>query len=357
MRVTAMILAAGALAIGSAALSMPAPCPPPEPGEAPFLLVGEAIPGSRVLPIPVMEGHTWAIPALLDGLTSGDAAIRARCCFLLGQIGDHGVLDALAARLDDPDRSVREFAGMALARMGDWRGYHAATAAMSGNRWWVRFWAVEAIARGWWGPPHADRILHDPDDLVRALAEEASQRTWEPVGASLAYSGPENPSLDAVIFTLVNYLIGETDWWWHAGDYPQIIRCFETAVWLDPSFSEGFANAAYLYWSLGRNTEAVATYRKNVQVNPDDWTAHFELGFYYFNAQKRFAEAIPEFARARELGARPEQARMHAHALEHAGRPRDALAVWREIQAQVPDDPVVRGNIDRLEQSLGEPPN
>jgi hypothetical protein len=44
---------------------------------------------------------------------------------------------------------------------------------------------------------------------------------------------------------------------------------------------------------------------------------------------------------------------MHAHALEHAGRTHEALAVWRELQAQVPDDPVVRGNIERLESVGG----
>lgn len=351
MRVIAMTLAAVAFVIGPVtAQSLPAPLPPPEPGEAPFALAGEAIPGSRILPIPVIEGHSWAVPVLLEGLASADAVVRARCCFLLGQIGDHSVLDALAARLDDSDRTVREFTGMALARMGDRRGLHASTAALSGNRWWVRFWAVEAIGRTPWSYTLAP-MLRDPDDLVRALAEEVSEQTWHPVRAAVAYAGPEDATLDEAIFTLVNYLIGETDWWWHAGDYPQIIRGLETCIWLDPTWSEGFANAAYLYWSLGRNTEAVATYRKNVQLNPDDWEAHFELGFYYFNAQKRFAAAAPKFARARELGAPSVQARMHAHALEHAGRTHEALAVWRELQAQVPDDPVVRGNIERLEES------
>jgi len=223
---------------------------------------------------------------------------------------------------------------------------------MSGNRWWVRFWAVEAVGRNLWSHSLAP-MLSDPDDLVRALAQQASERQWTPVRAQTSFAGPDEVTLDETIFALINYLVGETDWWWHAGDYPQIIRALETAVWLDPSWSEGFANAAYLYWSLGRNTEALATYHKNVQLNPRDWGAHFELGFYYFNALKRYADAVPEFARARELGAAPEQARMHAHALEHAGRPRDALAVWREIQAQVPDDLVVQGNVRRLEESLG----
>ncbi|MGD9498517.1 MAG: HEAT repeat domain-containing protein [Armatimonadota bacterium] len=299
------------------------PVEPPLSTHAPFVLAGEAIPESRIVPIPVLESHTWALPRLLEGLSSDDALVRARCCFLLGQIADHSALDALAAMLEDPDRDVREFAGMALMRMGDWRGLHAATAAMSGNRWWIRFWAVDAVGRNLWSSAFAP-LLSDPDDLVRALAREAQKRQWQPAAAAVRYSGPQDATLEEITYAFVNYLIGETDWWWHAGDYPQILRTLETAVWLDPSYVEGFANAGYLYWSLGRNTEAVATYLRGVQLNPDSWEAHWELGFYHYNAQKRFEKAIPEFARARALGAPAVPARMHAHAREHAGRPREA---------------------------------
>ncbi len=257
---------------------------PPPPEQAPLLIAGEPLPETRILPIPVLEGHVWAIPSLLAGLKDADADTRARCCFLLGQIADHSVRDALVERLSDPDRTVREFAGMALVRMGDWRGNHAARAALEGNRWWVRFWAVEAVGRNLWSNALAP-MLRDPDDLVRTLAREAQKREWEPVEAAVAYSGPVEASVDEVMLRFVDYLIAETDWWWHAGDYPQIIRGLETAIWLDPTYAEGFANAAYLYWSLGRTTEAIATYRRAVVTNPESWLPHWELGFYYFNAQ------------------------------------------------------------------------
>jgi len=325
---------------------------PPEPGVAPLALAGESMPDTRVQPIPVLEGHVWAIPRLLEGLGDNDPVVRARCCFLLGQIGDHSVLDALAACLDDPDREVREFAGMALARMGDRRGYHATVAAMRGNRWWVRFWAVDAIGRIVWSTSFAP-MLRDPDELVRTLAEEAARREWQPVDAEVAYTGPAQASIDDIVYFFVNYLIGETDWWWHAGDYPQILRGLETAVRLDPTYVEGFSNAAYLYWSLGRNTEAIATYRKNVHLNPDSPDANWELGFYYFNAQKRYEEAIPVLRRAWELGCRPEDAHVLAHALENVGRTREALELWREFARAQPDSGVVRLNIERLEALLG----
>ena len=346
-------LIVASLIVAASSTASAEPVEPPEPGVAPVALAGEALPETRVQPIAVLEGHVWAIPRLLEGLGDDDPVVRARCCFLLGQIGDHSVLDALAERLDDSDRDVREFAGMALMRMGDGRGYHATVAAMQGNRWWVRFWAVDAVGRNLWSTSFAP-MLRAPDELVRKLATEAQERTWSPVEAQVAYAGPAEASIDEVIHYFVNYLIGETDWWWHAGDYPQILRGLETAVWLDPSYVEGFSNAAYLYWSLGRNTEAIATYRKNVHLNPDDCDAQWELGFYYFNAQKRYEDAIPLLRRAWELGCRPEDAHVLAHALEHSGRTREALELWREFARTEPDSGVVRLNIERLEALLGD---
>lgn len=326
------------------------PVEPPSPTDAPVGIAGPPVHG-RVEPINVLAGHTWALPALIEGLQGNSSAdVRARCCFLLGQIASEEASDELAAALGDPDREVRMFAGMALARMGDFDGYHAARAAYDGNRWWIRFWAIDALARLDRVP---DTALDDPDPLVVAAALSGRDGGWGPVAAETEYVGPADAALGDVIFGLTNYLIGETDWWWHAGHYEQIIRGNETVVWLDPSFLEGLTNAAYLYWSLGRDGEALATYRRAVAMHPENWESHFELGFYYYNAEKRFEDAIPEFKRARELGCPPVQARMHAHALEAAGRQQEALTVWRELLAENPDDGVARQNLQRLQAEMG----
>ncbi len=322
---------------------------PPSSHEAAQVVAGEPQHG-RIQPIGVIAGHTWAVPALVEGLDHDDPVTRARCCFLLGQIASRDAADALKAALDDPDRQVREFAGMALARMGDYAGVSAARAAYFGNRWWIRYWAVDALAR-------LDRVpdvaLTDPDPLVRDIANDARRGAWGPVSAQVEYSGPTDVALADVIFGLSNYLIGETDWWWHAGHYEQVIRAKETVVWLDPSWLDGLTNSAYLYWSLGRDVEALATYRRAVAMHPESWDAHFELGFFYFNAQKRFADAVTHFAEARELGCPPTRARMHAHALEKSGQEEKALEVWRELVANTPDDAVARQNLRRLEETVG----
>jgi tetratricopeptide (TPR) repeat protein len=291
----------------------------------------------------------YALPTLLDGLALDDPQMRARSAFLLGQVASSDAKDALLEALEDPSREVRMFAGIALARMGHSEGLNAAHAAYYGNRWWIRYWAVDALARLDAVPEAA---LGDPDPLVRTIAEDARDGGWEPAGVQRTYAGPEDASLDELVLRLSNYMIGETDWWWHAGRYEQIIRGNETIVWLDPGWVEGLTNAAYLYWSLGRDVEALATYRRAVDMHPESWQSHFELGFFYFNAQKRYAEALPHFEKARELDCPQELARMHAHALEKIGRMEAAYEVWQELLAKYPDDLVVRHNLRRLEKQL-----
>ena len=350
MRAASICLMALAASIVFSAVAVAAePCAPPSPGEAAEAVAGEPN-HDRLQPIPIIAGHTWAVPALINGLDDESAENRARCCFLLGQIASRDAIDPLKDKLDDPSRDVREFAGMALARMGDFDGLEAARAAYYGNRWWIRYWAVDALAR-------LDRVpqvaLRDPDPLVRMIAVDGDQGTWGPAALDVEYTGPSDVSLSDTIFGLCNYLIGETDWWWHAGRYEQIIRGNETIVWLDPTWLEGLTNSAYLYWSLERDVEALATYRRAVAMHPDSWESHFELGFFYFNVKERYMDAAAEFQRSRELGCPPDKARMHAHALEKAGRTQEALEVWRDLVAKTPDDLVARHNLRRMEEGAG----
>lgn len=318
---------------------------PPSTTEAAFVVAGEPLHG-RLQPIAVLAGHGYAVPRLLEGLSGDDALLRAHCCFLLGQIATDEVRQPLREALDDPDRTVRIFAGISLARMGDASGYQAALAGYSGARWWIRYWAVDALARLGRVPLQA---LADPDPLVAAMACDAASGGWEPVVAQTSYSGPSEASLGELQDLFASYFIGETDWWWHAGHYEQILRGQETVVWMDPGWLEGLTNAGYLYWSLERDVEALAAYRRAVTLHPDAWESHFELGFFYFNAQKRFDDAAREFARARELGAPPVQARMHAHAIESTGQISEALEVWRELVAKNLADLVAQGNLRRVQ--------
>ena len=137
------------------------------------------------------------------------------------------------------------------------------------------------------------------------------------------------------------------------GDYRQCLRAQEAALFLDPELGWLHGVNGWLYWSLGRNTEALGAYKRWVQADPDNWEAHFELGQHYFNL-KQYEPAAAELGRARELGCPPERARMHAHALEKAGHPAEALAVWIELAAIDPDAPVPAHHVRRLQELLAD---
>ncbi len=330
-----------------------AAAPAPDSAGAPIEVAGPPVPESRVQAIPVLEGHAYAVPRLVEGLEHETPQVRARCCFLLGQIATDDVVEPLLAMQDDPDREVREFAGISLTRMGDERGEPAARAALSGNRWWVRFWALDAIARQG-VEPVVRAMLDDPDPLVRKLAEDALRWDWQPARAETIYESDADWTLDELIYHLTDYFAGETDWWWHAGDYPQILRALETAIWLDPGWGEAYGNAGYLYWSLGRNREALGAYRRGVVINPHLWETNFDMGFHYFNVLHDYEKAAHYLGRARELGCPPQHARMHAHALEKTGDLEGALQVFRELAEADPRNPLLQSHIERLEQRLRE---
>jgi len=359
--------------------------PPPEPGIATWELAGGAD-WPRWLPLPVLRGHEYALPALAQGLRDADAQMRARCAFLVGQVGSPRGVPFLVPTLYDRDRSVRLFSGLSLCLLGDSRGLPAARAALIGTRWWVRYYAVISLWRlgGVFFPAEglpsvppgrdAERkrsagavgggrlggeraraalasALDDPDELVRAAARAALDAA-PPQRSYQAFEADEPLTAHEFIFLATNYLVGEGDWWFHAGDYVQVQRCQEAAMFVDPTFVDLFGVAGWLYWSMDRNAEAVGAHRRGIEANPASWEVFFSLGFHYFNTG-RFDDALPYLSRACELGAPPAWQHTYAHALEHAGRLEDSLREWQRLRALEPDSHLTPHHIERLRQRQG----
>ncbi len=321
--------------------------PPPDAAVAPWKLVGDAD-RPRWLPLPVLRGHEYGLPALAQGLRDADAQMRARCAFLVGQVGSPRGVPFLVPTLYDRDRNVRLFSGLSLCLLGDSRGLPAARAALIGTRWWVRYYAVISLWRlgGERALAALGTALHDPDELVRAAARAAldaapAEMAYEPFEADEPLTAHE------FIFLATNYLVGEGDWWFHPGDYVQVQRCQEAAMFVDPTFVDLFGVAGWLYWSMDRNAEAVGAHRRGIEANPTSWRVFFSLGFHYFNTG-RFDDALPYLSRACELGAPPALQHTYAHALEHAGRLEDSLREWQRLRALEPDSALPPHHIERL---------
>jgi tetratricopeptide (TPR) repeat protein len=301
------------------------------------------------LPAPVFEGWDGAeiMPA---GLDDSEPTVRAGCAFVLGQTGDPHHADALAEALNDPDRGVRMWAGISLAWLRDKRGLHAARAAGVGTRWWMRYYALVALWRLGGSGLERDLAqgLRDPDPLVREFASAASTgevEAWDEVAPPDTTPGEREPV--PVLEEAAALLVAETDLWFHVGDYRQCLRAQEAALMLDATWVELYGVNGWVYWSLGRKTEALGAYRRGVGINPGDWSARFDLGQHYYLTGK-YDAAAREFKRTRELACGAPLSHRHAHALEKAGRPAESLAVWRELAAEEPDDHIPPHHIKRL---------
>lgn len=307
------------------------------------------------LPMTIFRPDAEALRALVRGLSDAEPHMRARCAFVIGQTRRPELAPALVPLLTAPQRDLRIWAGVGLVWLGDERGLGAARAALVGSQSWVRYYAALGLWRV--GGERARAALRwatrDPDPLVAevaqgALAGELNRPLPEPAGeANLT-----GADWGAIIESAAGLLVDEADAWYHVGDYPQCIRAQEAALFLDPELGWLYGVNGWLYWSMGRQTEALGAYRRWVQRSPDDWEAHFELAqHYYLNGE--YAAAAGSFGRARHLGCPQIQAHMHAHAVERAEGPASALLIWRELAAADPADPIPPRQISRLQALMG----
>lgn len=308
-------------------------------------------------PLPLLRSEVGMTSVLHELLKSRDAVVRARAALLLGQIASPASVQPLRRAQYDVDRTVRVHAGIALACMGEQRGVAACRAALRSEAPWVRYYAAYGLWR-----VDTDRAraalrdgLHGQGELVRTAIEGALDTpvvapppvTPLPPGADV---GPP-PALQDLWEQAADVFIRESDWWWHKGDYEQVIRASEVSVFLDPEYVDTHTVVAWLQWSLGRNTEAIGTLHRAVRIAPGDPESHFGLGHHYFNL-RRYALAEEPLRRAVELGGDHLAQRSHAHCLERLGKVHEARERWAALLKQRPDDGSVIRNYERLQRML-----
>jgi len=314
-------------------------------------------------PLPVFRESAAFVPFLQNELSSSDAQTRARCAFLLGQIGYRQSAKSLAPLLNDPDRAVRVQAGIALACLGDSRGVPTCASALASDPPWIRYYAACGLWRV--GSPRAKRALREnlggQSKLVTGAIEGAlNTRHAVAPEVHVSKSAP-TITADDVLQAVSDRYILESDWWWHEGDYEQGIRCMQALVFLDPSDVQSSGLIAWLQWSLGRKAESVATLKQCIAANPSNPDAHFELGRHYMT-DKKYALAEEPLRKSVELGGDHLAHRQYAHCLENLGRLSESLAEWAKILETLPNDAAARYNYDRIKGLLdvgtaGQPPS
>jgi tetratricopeptide (TPR) repeat protein len=313
-------------------------------------------------PIPrAYAGHYELLPTLLGGLSAPDDAVRARCAFLIGQIGDRKAAAGIRPLLDDPSLAVRYQAGIALCALGDPAGLPAAAAALASAAEWIRYYAAQAMADlATDSARTALKALRPKQgELIGAQIDEAMEAwPWPSAPPAPAKGKLESAeSLHELFIDVTSPLVAESDGYWHLGNYPQCIRCNRAIIFLDPHFVDQYGTTAWLLWSIGQTDRATALLRQGLAANPDDWGMWFDTGDQYM-LLKEYAIAARFLRRAVELGATPPQNHQYCHALERSGHPDQALAAWQDIKKRFPDDPLASQHVARLQKLLAgdQPP-
>lgn len=297
------------------------------------------------------------VPLLHELLQSPDADTRARSALVLGQIACPSSLDPLAAGLEDPARTVRVQCGIALGCMGDPRGTATCSYALISDPTWIRFYAIYGL----WSinTDRAKTALRtrqvSQTGFIAEVLRSALQTPYvapEPVPPLSPRATTEpRPSLQQLWEQAADVFVNESDWWFHGGDYDQVIRASEPSILLDPEYVETYSVVAWLQWSMGNDATAIRTLRRGVAAAAANPEAHFNLGYHYFNT-KRYTQALPSLERAVKLGGDMISRRTYAHCLERLGRLRESLDCWESILKTDPTDGVANLNRDRVKAKL-----
>ncbi len=142
------------------------------------------------------------------------------------------------------------------------------------------------------------------------------------------------------------YRLADSAWEFSkAGRYEEAIAEWKKALELNPGSDKAHNNVGLLLTGVGKFEEAVPHFEKTLAINPEYPAAHSNLGVALAGAGK-LDEAISEFGKALALD--PDSAEAHnnlGRVLAQRGEPDQAIAHFRKALEAAPDSASVRGNL------------
>ncbi len=139
-------------------------------------------------------------------------------------------------------------------------------------------WMGELGARG--DLPALFTTLRDPDDLVRALSENAIWQVWSRSG---------DPKVDALFAIGVEQM--------NHGQAQAAIDTFTEIIGVDPDFAEGWNKRATIYYLIGEYEKSLRDCDEVVKRNPQHWGALSGYGQIYLHLNQP-EQALGYFQRA-----------------------------------------------------------
>ena len=134
---------------------------------------------------------------------------------------------------------------------------------------------------------------------------------------------------------------------WYLGRLEESMAAFRQAMEIDPLSLPCNINYATALFYSGRIEEGVAHLKRTLESSPDAWLAHYNLGVGY-RFKKDFAGAAEQFAIAKDLLGKPEDARLIRDSFKRGG--------WQKVLRLITDPKLGFGfyNIATYYAELGE---
>ena len=129
------------------------------------------------------------------------------------------------------------------------------------------------------------------------------------------------------------------------GKLDEAVACYRRALELKPDFAEAHNNLGDVLKDQGKLDEAVACYRRALELKPDYAEAHNNLGVA-FKDQGKLDEAVACYRRALEL--KPDFAEAHNNlgiAFKDQGKLDEAVACFRRALELKPDYAAAHSNL------------
>jgi tetratricopeptide (TPR) repeat protein len=138
------------------------------------------------------------------------------------------------------------------------------------------------------------------------------------------------------------------------GKVSEAVAEYKKALELDPKYAAAHNNLGVALGAQGKVAEAIAEYRQAIHLDPKDAMAHNNLGVA-LKEQGRVAEAIAEYRQAIALD--PKFALAHTNlgvALKEQGQLDDAIAEYRHAIALDPKDAMAHCNLGNALKAQGK---
>ena len=138
------------------------------------------------------------------------------------------------------------------------------------------------------------------------------------------------------------------------GKLDEAVACYRRALELKPDYAEAHNNLGTAFKDQGKLDEAVACYRRALELKPDFAEAHNNLGIA-LKDQGKLDEAVACYRRALEL--KPDYAEAHnnlGNALKDQGKLDEAVACYRRALELKPDFAEAHGNQSLLSLLTGD---